>query len=399
MVRVGDFDFGLKEFAGALADFGPLNPFLIGYVALLGLDPFGLFFAMGLTNVILGLVYRLPLPVEAKKAIGAVALSERWRPSQIYLSGTLTGIAWLFLSLSRLVRRAARATPTCVVRGVQLGLMLILLKESLHFMWTGVALTIASIVLVILLLKNEVMPSGIAIFLLGLTVAFLSNPDLSIKLGFHVPQVFIPSMDDLTVGLLSVVVAQIVLTFSNAVMATCLAVNERFPRKRMTEENLAMNMGWMNTIFSFFGGAPMCHGAGGFSSQYFFGARTGGAMVMEGTVELLLALFLADSVVAIFAGFPLSVIGVMLLFACIELGKSVFRVRGKAEAIVTAVIGIASFLTNLAVGFFSGMVIYYTVERFRSLKTRSGTDDKNRANLCSNSFEGVGVVTSGEGGR
>ena len=68
MVRVWDFEFSLREFAGFLGDFGPLNPFILGYVAVLGLDATGIFLAMGLTNIVLGFVYRLPLPVEAKKA-------------------------------------------------------------------------------------------------------------------------------------------------------------------------------------------------------------------------------------------------------------------------------------------------------------------------------------------
>jgi len=134
MVRVKDFEFSLREFAGSLGDFGPLNPFILGYIAILGLNLTGIFLAMGLTNITLGLIYKLPLPVEAKKAIGAVALREKWRPSQIYMSGILTGLIWLFLGFSGLVRRLAKLTPRVVVRGIQLGLMLILLSEALTFM-------------------------------------------------------------------------------------------------------------------------------------------------------------------------------------------------------------------------------------------------------------------------
>ena len=32
---------------------------------------------------------------------------------------------------------------------------------------------------------------------------------------------------------------------------------------------------YMNLIIPFFGGMPMCHGAGGLAGQYYFGARTG----------------------------------------------------------------------------------------------------------------------------
>lgn len=207
MVRVGNFEFSLTELAGALGDFGPLNPFFIGYVALLGLDPFGIFFAMGLSNLVLGLVYKLPLPIEPKKAIGTIALENRWLASQVYLSGLLTGVVWLILSFTKLVKRIARVTPVCVIRGVQLGLLLILLKESLEFMWTDVLLAVVCVVVVLLLLKNKIFPGGLAIFVLGLAFVFLFNRDLPLKVGFRLPRLFLPQVGDVSIALVGVIIA------------------------------------------------------------------------------------------------------------------------------------------------------------------------------------------------
>ena len=367
MVKVRGFEFSLTEFAGALGDFGPLNPFILGYVAILGLNPAGIFLAMGLTNIVLGLTYRLPLPVEAKKAIGTVALNERWNPSQVYISGLLTGVVWLLLSSSRLIKKLAELTPIVVTRGIQLGLMLILLRGSLIFMTSDPHLAIISIAIIVLLIKNRFLPSAIAVFSLGLAIVFLSNPHLNVKVGFYLPPIIVPSIQDITLSLLTIVFAQIVLTFSNAVLATCLAVNERFPNQKIKEASLAMNMGLMNTFFPFIGGIPLCHGAGGFASQYFFGARTGGAMIMEGICEIILALFLADSITAVFASFPSSIIGAMLLFTSLELGKFVVKV-GKMDFIIILTIGVISFLVNLAVGFLLGLALYYVVKRTKLYK-------------------------------
>jgi len=359
MVRVKNFEFSLIEFAGALGDFGPLNPFTIAYVAINGLNPSGIMLTMGLTNIIIGLIYRLPLPVEPQKAVATVALNEKWDASLIYGTGIGMGLVWLFLVFSRLIKKIAKITPLCVIVGVQLGLMLILLKESVEFIATNIVLALASFVLVLLLIKNRRLPAGIAIFLLGLAIVFLSNPAIHVKVGFYLPQFFVPSPWSIYYGLLTVGVAQVVLTLSNAVLATCLMVNEKFPRQKIGEESLAMNMGWMNTVFPLFGGVPMCHGAGGFASQYFFGARTGGAMLMEGIVELFLAFFLADSIVAVFGNFPLSIIGVMLFFASLELGKLFLTIRGRFEIVLAIAIAVISFFTNLGVGFFIGLLIYY----------------------------------------
>jgi len=370
MVKIRDFEFSLREFAGALGDFGPLNPFILGYIAILGLDPTGIFLAMGLANIALGLVYKLPLPLEAKKVIGTTALSEKWSPSQVYLSGILTGSAWLFLTFSDLVKRLARLTPVVVIRGVQLGLMAILLKESLTLMASNPLLALTSIAVILVLLKNEFLPSAIAVFTLGLAVALLSNPHINLKIGLYLPSIHVPSPQAINLSLLTAVFAQLALTFSNAILATCLAINERFPDRRIKEENLAMNMGLINILLPFIGGIPMCHGAGGFASQYFFGGRTEGAMIMEGICEVILALFLAESVVAIFAAFPTSIIGAMLLFASLELGKPTARLRG-LDLIEAISIGAISLLTNLAMGFLVGLLLHYVLDMMRLRTTSS----------------------------
>ena len=71
----------------------------------------------------------------------------------------------------------------------------------------------------------------------------------------------------------------------------------------MSEERLKLNMGLMNIIPSFFGGMPLCHGAGGLAGQYYFGARTGGTNIIEGLIELSLGLFLGKSIANVWRRF------------------------------------------------------------------------------------------------
>lgn len=54
---------------------------------------------------------------------------------------------------------------------------------------------------------------------------------------------------------------------------------------------MAGQLGVMNLVLPFFGGMPLCHGAGGLAGQYYDGARTGGTNILEGTIEILLGLF------------------------------------------------------------------------------------------------------------
>lgn len=47
----------------------------------------------------------------------------------------------------------------------------------------------------------------------------------------------------------------------------------------------------MNLINPFFGGVPTCHGSGGMAGHYTFGGRTGGSIVIYGSIYLALGLF------------------------------------------------------------------------------------------------------------
>ena len=94
-MRIGPFEFSLRELAGSMGDFGTLFPLAIGYIALCGMDPTGLLVMMGLANIVSGLVYRLPMPIEPMKVLAVVAIAERWEPSLIYASGFAMGVGWV----------------------------------------------------------------------------------------------------------------------------------------------------------------------------------------------------------------------------------------------------------------------------------------------------------------
>ena len=59
------------EWAGAFGDVGTLVPFIVAYISLLKMDPYGILLAFGLAKMASGLYYRTPFPVQPMKAIGA----------------------------------------------------------------------------------------------------------------------------------------------------------------------------------------------------------------------------------------------------------------------------------------------------------------------------------------
>jgi hypothetical protein len=56
--------FDRMEIAGAFGDLGTLVPFVVAYLAVLKMDPFGVLFAFGVAMLVCGFVYRTPMPVQ-----------------------------------------------------------------------------------------------------------------------------------------------------------------------------------------------------------------------------------------------------------------------------------------------------------------------------------------------
>lgn len=89
---------------------------------------------------------------------------------------------------------------------------------------------------------------------------------------------------DVVTGTLLFTLPQIPLTLGNAVIAITPENNELFPDRKVSEKKIAISQGIMNLIAPIFGGVPMCHGAGGMAGHVRFGAKTGGALVILGSI-------------------------------------------------------------------------------------------------------------------
>jgi len=362
-----DFEFNLQELAGSMGDFGTLFPLAIGFIAVNGLDPAGLFVMMGLTNIAIGLVYRLPMPLQPKKVIAVAAIAQRWPPSRVYASGLGLGITWFILVFTGLLRKVIELTPLFVVRGIQLALGVVLAWQGLKMMRPAPLLGLVAIVIVLTLRENRYAPAAMVLMLLGVgIVAWRGELGRSLDLAFTLPPLTIPRLGELGQAMLLAGFAQIPLSITNAVIATAALIRDYFPEKAVSERKLMLNMGIMNVVGAFFGGMPMCHGAGGLAGQYYFGARTGGASILEGLIEVFLGLFLSKSVANLLKAFPMPLVGGMMLLVGIELGRVVVKLRGWKLwlALVTAAV---SVVTNMALGFGAGLAVAHLV---RELKHR-----------------------------
>jgi MFS superfamily sulfate permease-like transporter len=370
IVRIGSFEFNLRELAGSMGDFGTLFPLAIGYIALCDMDPTGLLVMMGLANIVSGFVYRLPMPIEPMKVLAVVAIAERWEPSLIYASGFAMGIVWVLLALAGIMDWIAKVTPKSVVRGIQASLGIMLAIQALNMISTWWMLGLVAILIVLVFRKNRYAPAAILLVVLGLVVMALKGqlqmidaPHLTLPplTGFQPREIW----DSLVRGGF----AQIPLTATNAIIATSALITQYWSDRRVTERQLSLNHGIMNLVIPFFGGMPMCHGAGGLAGQYYFGARTGGTNMIEGIIEIGLGLFLATSIAALFAAFPTAIIGAMMFLVGLELVKFAGDLKANRDLLTMAATVGGALAVNMAVGFVFGLAVHYMV--FRGYKRSS----------------------------
>lgn len=364
-MRIGSFEFNLRELAGSMGDFGTLFPLAIGYIAICGMDPTGLLVMMGLANIISGLVYRLPMPMEPMKVLAVVAIAERWEPSLIYASACVTGIIWVVFSFTGIMEWIAKVTPKSVVRGIQASLGIMLAIQAVKMLSTWWMLGIGAVIIVLVFRKSRYAPAAILLVLLGILV-------MALKGNLHLvdaPRLTLPPLTGFRVGemwesLVRGGFAQIPLTATNAIIATAALISQYWPDRRVSERRLSLNHGVMNLVVSFFGGMPMCHGAGGLAGQYYFGARTGGANIIEGTIEIGLGLFLAASITSLFAAFPTAILGAMMFMVGIELVKFSRDLKADKDLVPLAATVAGALAFNMFVGFLIGLLAHYSLARF-----------------------------------
>ncbi|MGH8139906.1 MAG: putative sulfate/molybdate transporter [Steroidobacteraceae bacterium] len=367
--------FDRMEWAGAFGDLGTLVPFVVAYIAVLKVEPFGILFSFGAAMVICGLYYRTPFPVQPMKAIGAVATTQAAQTAVItqaavYSASLVTGLVWLILGLTGAATHVAKWVPRFVVIGIVLGLGLGFMVEGIRMMsgeWLPAAIGLVG---TLLLLTNRAIPAMFLLLLFGAGWGVIADHEalkalLAVRFELHTPRFALTSVTsyDFWVGSLFLALPQIPLTLGNALIAIREENNRLFPRHAVTERTVATSTGLMNIAGAVFGGVPMCHGAGGMAGHVAFGARTGGAPIILGLILLCLAFGFSDSIEAIFDVLPRAVLGVILFLtgAQLALGSCDFS-KNKGERFIT--LATAAFaMWNVGLAFIVGMALACIAKR------------------------------------
>jgi MFS superfamily sulfate permease-like transporter len=276
----------------------------------------------------------------------------------------------LVLGLTGAIAPIAKLVPRTVIVGIVLGLGLGFMLEGLRMMSDGWVIATLGLLGTLLLLTNRVIPAMFLLLLFGGICGVVQDPAVAqalhaVRFEFRAPHLVLASITwhDLLVGTLFLALPQIPLTLGNALIAIREENNRVFPDRPVTEKTVAVSTGLMNLVGAAVGGVPMCHGAGGMAGHVAFGARTGGAPIILGSLLLFLAFCFSGSIEAILNVFPPAVLGVILFLtgAQLALGSCDFS-KDKGERFVT--IATAAFaMWNVGLAFVAGLTLAYIARR------------------------------------
>ena len=355
--------FDRNELAGAFGDLGTDLPLVVGIVLAAHLDGTSVLIMFGLMQILTGLRYRMPMPVQPLKAIAAIVIAQKVSGSVLYGAGLAIGVTMLVLSVSGLIDWLARVVPKSVVRGIQFGLGLQLamlaLKEYVQVDGlSGYWLAIVAFIFAVIFLGNRKYPAALFLVLAGLVYAFafkLSPSSILQGIGLGLPKVYIPQWQDILAGFFLLALPQVPLSLGNSILATRQIAEDLFPSRPLTVRQISFTYALMNLINPFFSGIPTCHGSGGMAGHYAFGARTGGSVIIEGALYMSLGLFFGRGFETIVQVFPLPILGVILLFEGLTLMQLVHDLSSRGDLTISLLVGLLA--VGLPYGYLIGMMV------------------------------------------
>lgn len=405
-MRIGRYRFDAVEFSGSLGDLGTLVPLSVALVTVNGLGFTQVFLVVGLFYLATGLYFNLPIPVQPLKVVAAIAIAfpEKITLPVMSAAGLLFGVILLVLALSGIIDWLSKVFIKPIVRGIQLGLGFMLIMKGIELIQKpglfidagagtvsigGVPLNLiiglVSVAIVLLFTSSGRFPAALVIVGAGILVGipFQASNGFAWDLGPSAMQLYAPDLADCATALVLLVIPQIPLTIGNAIIGTTDTARSLFgtgeATRRANNRSFAISMGLANMAAGALAAMPVCHGAGGLAAHYRFGARTGGSNIMIGVLFAALAIACGKVGVASLSAIPNAVLGVLLLFAGLELATLLHDVDNREDLFIALLIaGIALATTNMSVAFGAGIAAGYFI-KWGKARQRQGSTEEHSA--------------------
>ncbi|KAH7846477.1 hypothetical protein Vadar_014450 [Vaccinium darrowii] len=399
------------ELNGAMGDLGTYIPIVLALTLAKDLNLGTTLIFTGVFNIVTGAIYGVPMPVQPMKSIAAVAISNpNFGIPEVMAAGILTSAILFLLGVTGLMQLVYKFIPLSVVRGIQLAQGLSFAMTAVKYVrnvqdfsksksigqrhWLGLDGLVSALICAIFIVivngagDDEIeresdlgdqersgkrkklrkivasLPSAFIIFLLGVVLAIIRGPRVVNGLKFGPSSIEIVKMSKHAWkdGFIKGTIPQLPLSILNSVIAVCKLSSDLFPGRDFSATSVSMTVGVMNLVGCWFGAMPCCHGAGGLAGQYKFGGRSGGCVALLGAAKLGLGLVLGSSLVKVLNQFPVGVLGVLLLFAGIELAMCSRDMGSKEESFVMLICTAVSLVGSSAgLGFLCGMAAHFLI--------------------------------------
>jgi len=362
----------LDELAGGIGDSGLLIPIAVAMIALNGLNATAVFVVTGLVYAGTALYFRVPVPVQPLKAFAAAAIALQLSAETLAAGALLMAAAMAVLAAGGLADWLAARFPVVLVRGIQAGVALLLARAAVELAeqgnWPGlpplspaVGVTMAVACCALLFACRRLsLPGSLLVLGAGAAVGLAVGGLPELHAGPQPLSLSIPGGNAFALALTSLVIAQLPLTFGNAVVATADAERSYFGlrARRVRPARLAFSIGVANACAGLSGALPLCHGSGGVTAHYKLGARTGLSTLAAGALFVALGLGLGSSLPALLEVLAPGALAGMLAYVAIQHGLLAGGLERLDDRLIAAGVGLTTLLAgNLAIGFAAGAAV------------------------------------------
>ncbi len=371
------------EISGAVGDLGITIPLAYALSMTAGFPAARIFLLWGLAYIATGAYYRVPVAIQPLKVMAVIVIAGNIPPATLSTAAVAYGLLFILLAVTGIIPLIRRVFSEALVRGVQLGIGLMLGRKAFSLVMSHP-----------FLLQGAQVPSwvtpAVAAAVLGLLVhpRLRSRPGVvlgvitgGVAVGFAVGGPFrggvtgesllswsMPQWRLLADAFFLLMLPQLPLTLGNAVIAEedVCRLNWAQRANRVSVAKLAGSIGVLDLGIGLLGGFPVCHGAGGSMAHARFGGRTGRTTILLGSALVLLALVPhgTDFLFLI----PVPVLGALLLGVSWSMIRLLGTLGSPGEmAVGLAVGGVGFFTHNLAIALAVGWILQGLLNRlFRS---------------------------------
>lgn len=362
--------FNRQELAGSFGDMGTDLPLIVGMIQAINLNSGSVFIMFGLMQILTGWFYGLPMPMQPLKAMAVLVITQQVSAEVLFGAGLAIAFMMLLLTITGALKWLASLIPLCVVRGIQFGLGLSLASLALKTYIpseevSGYILAALGFLIMVAIPKSSRFPAGLLVIGLGILYAvFFKIQFASLVSGISLawPQFHQPKLADILSGFFILALPQIPLSLSNSVIATQQTVKDLFPESKVSIRQIGLSYSLANLIVPFFSGIPVCHGCGGLAGHYAFGGRTGGSVIIYGSMYIIIGLFFSSVFSQVIEFFPQPILGIILLFESLTLLLFIGdQADSKRNFTIALLVGLLAFLVpqGYLVGLIVGTGIYY----------------------------------------